>query len=195
MLEFCYNGSYYEEIDFKNDFLTKNLDKVIETIDYDSKKVYSHVNPSFSEEYVNYRVSNECLIEIAEQGDRPVATLDCSLMKFNNINFPIVAQIISSIFAGKIKEFGVSGRIWYPKNGFMGWHTNSNNKGHRLYCVYVKEGGKSFFRYKNPINGEIVTSWDKKGWNFRIFRIDKKLLWHTIYSGTDRFSIGYALYF
>lgn len=188
-------SEYYEEMDYaKYPFLIKSLDKVIETIGYDKGKVSSFLNSDVPKEYALYRVSEECLAEIEKQGNREVATTDCSLLKFNNISFPNVDNAISMIFKGKIKQFGVSGRIWYPQNGFMGWHTNSNNKGYRLYCVYAREEGKSFFRYKNPSDGKVITSWDKKGWNFRIFKIDEKILWHSIYSDTDRFSIGYALY-
>jgi hypothetical protein len=93
----------------------------------------------------------------------------------------------------KVTAMGISGRIWYPVNGFMGWHTNSNSEGLRLYCSYAREANKSFFRYCDPETNEIITSWDDSGWNFRIFKISKKHLWHSVYSDTDRFSIGYTL--
>jgi hypothetical protein len=76
----------------------------------------------------------------------------------------------------------------------MGWHTNSNNKGYRIYCTFAKESEKSFFRFRDPETEEIVTSWDKKGWNFRMFKIGEKPIWHSVFSETDRISIGYSLY-
>jgi hypothetical protein len=87
----------------------------------------------------------------------------------------------------------VSGHFWYPKGGFMGWHTNLRKPGWRLYVNHATEEGKSFFRYRNPNNGEIVTAWDKH-WNFRLFEISpERPFWHCVRSDTDRFSLGYKI--
>ncbi len=86
-----------------------------------------------------------------------------------------------------------SGLLWYPPGCAMGWHTNSNSAGWRVYMNYCEEEGKSFFRYRDPDNGEIVTLEDRQ-WNFRIFRVTREdPLWHCIYSDTNRFSIGYKI--
>jgi len=86
-----------------------------------------------------------------------------------------------------------SGNFWYPPGSFMGWHTNLRTPGWRLYINYVEEPGKSFFRYRDPDRGEIITATDKQ-WNFRLFKITtRKPLWHAIYSETNRFSLGYRL--
>ena len=86
-----------------------------------------------------------------------------------------------------------SGSFWYPNNGYMGWHTNENQMGGRLYCSYAAEEHKSFFRYQIPGTEEIVTSWDEKGWTFRYFEVGdtpETRFWHCVYSNTDRISIG-----
>jgi hypothetical protein len=84
-----------------------------------------------------------------------------------------------------------SGHFWYPPGGYMGWHTNSKAPGWRLYVSYSAEDGKSFFRYREPDTGCIVTSKDS-GLNCRLFRVSgDRLLWHAVYSETDRFSLGY----
>ena len=86
-----------------------------------------------------------------------------------------------------------SGHFWYPPQSFMGWHTNSRKPGRRFYLNYAEEPGKSFFRYKDPQTGEIVTAWDDV-WNERQFHIQKDpLFWHAIYSNTNRFSFGYLV--
>lgn len=86
-----------------------------------------------------------------------------------------------------------SGNFWYPPKGYMGWHTNQGLPGWRLYINYAEEPGKSFFRYRDPETGEIVTAWDKE-WNFRLFRVTKeKFFWHAVYSDTNRFSLGYLV--
>jgi hypothetical protein len=145
------------------------------------------------------RVSPEALNEIIKN-NRDVATTDCNLYKFNNINIEFLSKIFYKFVKNKgiidqkgIKDFGLSGRIWYPVNGFMGWHTNSNSKGYRIYCTYAKEKDKSFFRFRDINTGEIITSWDKSGWNLRMFKIGDEHLWHSVFSETDRFSIGYLL--
>lgn len=87
----------------------------------------------------------------------------------------------------------VSGHFWYPPGGFMGWHTNLRKPGWRMYVNYCEEEGKSFFRYRDPDTGEIVTAHDRT-WNFRLFRITPaKPFWHCVYSDTHRFSLGYKI--
>jgi hypothetical protein len=187
---------YYEELDWKLEPLHKSLNKVVEAIGYDKEKVMKQLyRPDYTREQAIERVSAEALAEIEAKGDRTVATDDCNVLKFNNVQFDGITKLIGHILGNRVKQFGLSGRTWYPENGgYMGWHTNSNNKGYRLYCSYVRQPDISFFRYRHPLTKEIITSWDKSGWNFRLFRIDDNLLWHSVYSETDRLSIGYALY-
>jgi hypothetical protein len=87
-----------------------------------------------------------------------------------------------------------SGHFWYPPGSHMAWHTNSGAPGWRVYINYAEEEGKSFFRYRDPKNFTIVTLMDKR-WNIRIFKISRESpLWHAVYSGTNRFSLGYVIY-
>jgi hypothetical protein len=89
---------------------------------------------------------------------------------------------------------GSSGHFWYPAGSYMAWHTNSGVPGWRVYINYAEEPGKSFFRYRDPQTGGIVTLWDKK-WNIRLFRVTRdNPLWHAVYSDTNRFSLGYIIY-
>ncbi|MES2625359.1 MAG: hypothetical protein V4628_08780 [Pseudomonadota bacterium] len=86
-----------------------------------------------------------------------------------------------------------SGHFWYPAGAYMGWHTNSRVPGWRIYINYAEENGKSFFRYKHHLTGEIVTLWDEQ-WNMRVFRVTAtEPLWHCVYSNTNRFSLGYMV--
>jgi hypothetical protein len=90
-------------------------------------------------------------------------------------------------------DFVVSGHLFYRPGGYMGWHTNSRVPGWRIYVTYAEEPGKSFFRYRDPNTGKVVTSWDD-GWDLRGFDADRRRpLWHSVYSGTNRFSFGYRL--
>ena len=88
-----------------------------------------------------------------------------------------------------------SGTYWYPKNGYMGWHTNENHTGQgRFYCNYAAENNKAFFRYQPAGTADVITSWDIKGWTFRYFDLGDQpdtRLWHCVYSNTDRISLGF----
>ena len=86
-----------------------------------------------------------------------------------------------------------SGQFWYPPGSHMGWHTNNRAPGWRVYLTHTSEPGRSFFRYRHPVSGEIVTSTDGD-WDLRVFRVDPdRPLWHAVYSDTDRFSFGYVI--
>jgi hypothetical protein len=106
----------------------------------------------------------------------------------------IVAQKVRALFRdGRRLTIKKSGHFWYPPGGFMGWHTNERSPGWRLYINYADEPGKSFFRYRDPASGAIVTKTDRR-WNVRLFKISSvDPLWHAIYSQTNRFSLGYYI--
>lgn len=84
----------------------------------------------------------------------------------------------------------ISGSFLYKPGQAMGWHTNNDANGLRIYITHVSESKKSFFKYKN-LQGDIITSYDNDGWWYRMFKINKeKPLWHCVYSDTFRYSIG-----
>ena len=106
----------------------------------------------------------------------------------------LVANLIRRLFdGGDALDVVSSGHFWYPPGSYMGWHTNSKVPGWRIYINYAETEGDSFFRYRDPANGEIVTLLDKH-WNLRLFRITRdNPVWHTVYSNTNRFSLGYMV--
>lgn len=86
-----------------------------------------------------------------------------------------------------------TGHFWYPPGAYMGWHTNLRTPGWRCYINIADDPDRSFFRYRTPQGGNIVTSWDKT-WNVRLFHITPtEPLWHAVYSDTNRFSLGYKI--
>lgn len=105
-----------------------------------------------------------------------------------------LSACIGGIFVQPLTEKLVSsGHFWYPEQSFMGWHTNSQSPGWRIYINYAEQENQSFFRFKDNISGEITTLWDKE-WNLRVFKITQQQpLWHCVYSNTNRFSLGYML--
>tara|TARA_B100001769_G_scaffold195119_1_gene155543 strand:+ start:24486 stop:25544 length:1059 start_codon:yes stop_codon:yes gene_type:complete len=91
-----------------------------------------------------------------------------------------------------------SGFYYYPPNGACGWHTNANLVGKRVYLTYAEEENKSFFRYYDSEKDEIVTKYDKKGWNINSFNVENNndggnCFWHCVGSNTNRISLGFRL--
>jgi hypothetical protein len=70
----------------------------------------------------------------------------------------------------------------------MGWHTNSNNPGRRLYASW-SETGESGMRWLDADN-TIVDDQDKKGWNLRVFDTPR---WHMVYANCWRYSVGWKV--
>lgn len=74
--------------------------------------------------------------------------------------------------------------IYYPKNGYMNWHTNSDNPCTRIYLVRAEENPLSEMRFKNKIIK------DKSLWSFNVFKIKDKT-WHCVNALTPRLSLGF----
>lgn len=85
----------------------------------------------------------------------------------------------------------MSGQFMYPEGGYMAWHTNSNARGKRIYLNKSDEANKSFFRYS--INGKKGTIWDSTEWSMKEFEINSDRLWHCVYAGKPRLSLGFRL--
>lgn len=88
----------------------------------------------------------------------------------------------------------VSGHFYYPKNGYMSWHTNSDKPEKRVYITYVDEPNKSFFR--SYVNDEMITDWDSNNLNIRVFDATntEPYYWHCVYSECNRYSFGFRLF-
>src|SRR5690606_37596664 len=87
-----------------------------------------------------------------------------------------------------------SGHLWYPPGRCRGGHTTRGAPGWRVYLTHAQEPGRSFFRYRDPATGQVITTPDH-AWDVRLFRIDRQVpLWHAVYSETDRFSFGYMVH-
>ena len=87
------------------------------------------------------------------------------------------------------------GQFYYPPTGYMGWHTNANAPGERIYITWASEDKKSFFRYYDTEKNEIVTDYDDKGLTIRQFTIPESAphFWHCVGSECDRFSFGFMV--
>ena len=90
------------------------------------------------------------------------------------------------------------GNFYYPKGAFREWHTNAYHvNGYRMYFI-AKGQGDSYFNYINPDNNQVVNLKDVNEYAniFYVYGTDNwdKMIWHSIYSNTDRFSLGFNIY-
>jgi hypothetical protein len=140
-------------------------------------------NCDLSEEKLYDRIENNCANY-------------CRFARFSDqhgYDFTDIQKHSTDIYAEKTgrKDFvviPVAKTLYPPKEGYLGWHID--REGGRLYSAYAE--GKSFFRYRDPETKEIITSWDKPGWNFRIFDFDgENPMWHCVKAEDLRVSIGY----
>jgi hypothetical protein len=85
------------------------------------------------------------------------------------------------------------GATYMPPGGFMEVHSNRFHlAGWRLYLHYLPEKGESWFNYRHPFDKSFrkIADTTLKANLFRIRKLPEKLLWHSIYADTPRFSWG-----
>lgn len=106
----------------------------------------------------------------------------------------VVLNILKSQYPNKLVK--KSGGFWYKPGYYMGWHNNHGRKGTRIYVTYADENGKSFFRYRDKKTGDVITTYDQKGWTVRLFDVSdvpNDFYWHSVYSNCNRFSFGFNI--
>ncbi len=102
---------------------------------------------------------------------------------------------IIKVLSKKYQPITIRGNFYYPPTGYMGWHTNADTPGERIYITWASEDKKSFFRYYDNEKNEIVTDYDDKGLTIRQFTIPESAphFWHCVGSECDRFSFGFMV--
>lgn len=136
-----------------------------------------------SREYLQLQLQDQSDVEVAEKRN----LYNFKQMKVNEALVPFVQQMYPNL------HISASGFFVYPANhGFMSWHTNSDSPGKRIYIAYAEQDNKSFFRYYDAYNKQVITSWDAVGINAREFHVDDQdLLWHCVYAECNRYSFGF----
>jgi len=90
----------------------------------------------------------------------------------------------------------LGGYFWYPKGGCREWHTNKNDAlMYRGYFIFVEEEGKSGLNCMiGGPNGKMLEAPDRNG-ILRLFKVtgEPNPLWHSVWSDTNRFSLGFRL--
>ena len=99
-------------------------------------------------------------------------------------------QSIKEVLTSSFGTSEISGALFYPAGGFMGWHTNSNHPGTRIYISYSQQEGVNSFSYIE--NDEVVQSYDRAGFTVRKFEVNNSnLFWHRVDAPAKRFSLGF----
>lgn len=170
------------------------LSRVLDTViaDYNKLMLETKAYKQIGMPEDNPKLSEADLIAQRRIGDVTVAK-DVFAYYIEKFDENKVKASAANLFSGN-KLLSISGRFHYPPGGFMGWHTNSNMEGWRVYATRCEEDNKSYFRYYK--NGKTITEWEQKGWNFRAFEVKKgNLYWHCVYTDADRYSFGFRFGF
>jgi len=154
---------------------------------------YRELNPTVSEFLLKEKLSERKLNHLKEKFTdvefaKMVGDENQNRWKYRK-NRPEINELFKYLEDTDKKRYKPSGLFFTPPGGYCGWHTNSDNPGHRMYLVWAEEDNKSFFKWKDPNTGEIITKWEKKGWNVNKFEAP---MWHCLGSWTNRISIGVA---
>lgn len=88
--------------------------------------------------------------------------------------------------------------MFYPSNGYIGWHHNGNASGYNFILTYSMDGD-GYFKYYNQKTDEFTTLQDEPGWNFRFGyypsqdREPENVFWHTAFTKKPRITIGFIV--
>ena len=87
--------------------------------------------------------------------------------------------------------------VYYPKNGFMGWHNNWNAHGYNILLSYTKHGG-GFFKYRDPTSHDVVEMLDPGGWSAKVGyygrgREPDKVYYHCAGTHEPRLTLGFVI--
>jgi len=80
---------------------------------------------------------------------------------------------------------------YYPKDGYVGWHTNQNNSGYQFIFSW-SEKGDGYFQYYDKKKEEIVKIPDVAGWQVRCYHFgieEEDHCWHSAYTNVPRITI------
>ena len=87
--------------------------------------------------------------------------------------------------------------VYYPKEGFMGWHNNWNAHGYNILLSYTQNGG-GFFKYRDPATHDVVEMLDKPGWSGKVGyygrgREPDKVYYHCAGTYEPRLTLGFVV--
>ena len=122
--------------------------------------------------------------------------LDLKLINNDEINNLIqdIGKELDVVFKPLDVPRNNSGHMLYGGNSWMGWHTNEDFPGRRIYCNWSERDGENDFRYLDADSGEMIIKPEPAGWSMKSFYIPTppQQLWHSINAGGKRIALGFA---
>ena len=111
------------------------------------------------------------------------------------------AQVLSKLDDELILFLGARNnalKMYYPPQGFIGWHNNGNAWGYNIVMTYNATGDGSFYSY-DLANKEIIEYPDVKGWTVKVGYFGKfdepdKVYWHAARTKSERFTLSYVIF-
>lgn len=88
--------------------------------------------------------------------------------------------------------------VFYPDNGYIGWHHNGNANGYNILFSYSKNGDGCFYHYDYDLD-KIISIHDQPGWNVKAGYYPKlknkedKVYWHSAGNKTQRVTIAFII--
>ncbi len=185
--------------------LEDELNKVLELRNKNDGEFVNSERLKFvvDEHYVRNRCSTQTLMEIIKterNRDRALGDSSKCMFRMRHLRKRLTEvarqEFINNRLMDSEHSISISGNGWYPKDSYMGWHTNRCTPGLRVYCNWAEEPGKSgLYYYYEGHDTERRVMIDDKGWNFRVFSTSGKFpFWHSVFSHTDRVSVGFRLF-
>lgn len=88
-------------------------------------------------------------------------------------------------------------KMYYPADGYIGWHNNCNCPGQNLLMTYSK-GGNGYFEWMHPVTKEIIHMEDKPGWTAKVGYYGDcsehdKIFWHAARTYEPRITVSYVI--
>ena len=82
--------------------------------------------------------------------------------------------------------------MYYPKDGYIGWHDNRDAPGYTILFNW-SEGGDAFYRYRDWKTGKVHTIHDRPGWTCKTgwYGPGKESTFHCAMTNEPRWSIAF----
>mgnify|MGYP001168980476 FL=1 len=123
--------------------------------------------------------------------------IDLNMTEATPLSFREKIRNIDKDFNSILGSRNCAVKMYYPKNGYMGWHNNNNAHGYNILFSYSKDGN-GFFRFKEPKNLSTITMFDSAGWTAKVGYYGNndepdKLFWHCARAYEDRLTLGFVI--
>ena len=88
-------------------------------------------------------------------------------------------------------------KMYYPKNGYIGWHNNCNCPGQNLLMTYSK-GADGYFEYLDLKENKVIRIDDMPGWTAKVGYYGAtherdKIFWHCAKTYEPRITVSYVI--